>query len=390
MKKRILFLFTLAFALCACCLFASAQEPSPVVRDHIVYDLVPAEENTPAHYEVVSLFDSEDAMQGVTEITVPAEIDGVPVTAISCNRNHVYTYYDSVVETVNLPDTIETIGSYAFIQMRFLEAIELPAAVKSIGKSAFAHCDALTQITIPANVKSIDFACFSSCKKLTSIQLGDGLKAIGKSAFSQCTALQSLDLPTSLESIGRLAFYRTGLKSVRIPGGCALQDSAFMLATKLKKVVFENRTNADTNFIAPSAFASCGKLLKVYLPKEAAPYSIPAGTFTYCTRLKAVHRTTHVKSVGNVAFEGCKSLSVFTVPAEIESIGTGVFKDCDGFKKLRVLATSSAFLTAKKQNAAFLQTLPDGCKVYVKTAAMKRAFVNAGCTNRVIVKADLK
>ena len=45
--------------------------------------------------------------------------------------------------------------------------------------------------------------------------------------------------------------------------------------------------------------------------------------------------------------------------------------------------------TTEHKNSSFFKTLPKTCKVYVKTAGMKQAFVNAGCTNKISVKADL-
>lgn len=391
MKKRILFLFTLAFALCACCLFASAKTFETKTVDHVVYIFYPETETRPEYCAVMSLFDTKEAMKGVTELTIPAEVDGVPVKSIFFDNLKLGSYVEAEVETIHLPDTLESISLKAFINMRSLKTVNIPESVTAIGQSAFSGCSGLTEITLPEGLLGLGKGCFKDCRNLSKVQFsGNKLERIRDYAFARCYALQYIDLPASLNEIGRWAFYRAGLKSVRIPGGCKLDNIAFSKATKLKKVVFEDRTNDDPAFIGASAFSDCPRLLKVYLPKEAAPYSIPAGTFTYCTRLKAVHRTTHVKSVGNVAFEGCESLSVFTVPAEIESIGTGVFQGCDGFKKLRVLATSPAFLTAEKNSADFLQDLPDTCRVYVKTNTMCGAFLDAGCPGKVLVKADLK
>ena len=389
MKKRILFLFTLAFALCACCLFASAKTFETRTVDHVVYIFYPATEELPERCSVMSLFDSEEAMQGVTELTIPAEIDGVPVTSIFKDTR--LSYIDAELETVHLPDTLQSISLDAFQHMRSLQEIEIPSSVTAIGQRAFLGCTGLTEITLPDGLVGLGKGCFKDCKNLAQVQYtGDKLEKIGDYAFARCGKLQTFAMPASLQSIGRYAFYRTGVKSVRIPGGCCLNALAFSYATKLKKVVFEDRTGKDAYLIGLSAFSGCSNLLKVYFPKETAPFQIPANAFAGCKKLQAVYRTSQVTAIGASAFYGCESLRSFTVPEGITAIGTYAFENCTGLKKLRVLATSTAFLTAKKQNAAFLKTLPEGCKVYVKTAAMQRAFVSAGCTNKVIVKADLK
>jgi hypothetical protein len=390
MKKRILFLFTLAFALCACCLFASAKTFETKTVDHVVYIFYPETETRPEYCAVMSLFDTKEAMKGVTELTIPAEVDGVPVKSIFFDNLKLGSYVEAEVETIHLPDTLESISLKAFLNMRSLKTVNIPESVTAIGQSAFSGCTGLTEITLPEGLLGLGKGCFKACKNLKTVDIqGNGLKKIGYAAFGRCASLQYIDLPESLETIGGQAFFRSGLRLLRVPGGCTLEARALMNAFKLKKVVFEDRTNG-TFPMGANAFYGCKNLLKVYLPKKAYPYSIPGGAFADCTRLKAVYRTEHVQNVWNAAFEACTSLSVFTVPAGIENIGPGAFRGCTALKKLRVLAETSAFLSVEKDSADFLQDLPDTCRVYVKTAAMKRAVVNAGCPGKVIVKADLK
>jgi hypothetical protein len=390
MKKRILFLFTLAFALCACCLFASAKTFETKTVDHVVYIFYPETETRPEYCAVMSLFDTKEAMKGVTELTIPAEVDGVPVKSIFFDNLKLGSYIDAEVETIHLPDTLESISLKAFLNMRSLKTINIPESVTAIGQSAFSGCTGLTEITLPEGLLGLGKGCFKACKNLKTVDIqGNGLKKIGYAAFGRCASLQYIDLPESLETIGGQAFFRSGLRLLRVPGGCTLEARALMNAYKLKKVVFEDRTGGYYP-MGVNAFYGCKNLLKVYLPKKAYPYSIPGGAFAYCTRLKAVYRTEHVQNVWNAAFEGCTSLSVFTVPAGIENIGPGAFRGCTALKKLRVLAETSAFLSVEKDSADFLQDLPDACKVYVKTNAMRGAFLDEGCPCRVIVKADLK
>ena len=393
MNKKICLYFALLLILvCGCCFYSSAEEENRIVVNHVVYQLIPADKETLEHYDLVSFFDSEDASQTTTKITIPSEINGIPVTTIDAqNIPASDMYFNSVVEEIVLPDTITEIGKHAFVNMRNLSSIEIPASVTSLGYAAFSYCNSLKEITIPESVETIGFGCFARCKKLQEVNiLGNGLKTIGKTAFSRCAKLQSVTLPASLQSIGRLAFFRSGLKSVRIPGSCRLDSDAFSTATKLKKVVFEDRTNDDAGFLSAGAFSNCSNLLKVYLPKQAPNYRIYGATFSFCRKLKAVYRTEHVTHIHLEAFTACESLTSFTIPAGIKQVDYSAFKGCDGLKKLRVLATDASVFVNHRKYGNCLQTLPDDCKIYVKTAAMKRAVADAGCTNKVIVKADLK
>ena len=163
-----------------------------------------------------------------------------------------------------------------------------------------------------------------------------------------------------------------------------------MNAYKLKKVVFENRTTDALPLNGFSIFANCERLLKVYLPKQAPKYQLYPDVFSGCSRLKAVYRTDSISAIWGNAFEGCDALTSLTIPAGVEKVNYNAFLNFTGIKKLRVLTTNASVFVDDAENGNCLETLPDTCKVYVKTANMKRAVVDAGCKNTVIVKADLK
>ena len=68
----------------------------------------------------------------------------------------------------------------------------IPNSVTSIGDYAFYGCDDLTSITIPNSVTSIGGYAFYGCTGLTSITIGNSVTSIGGRAFSGCTGLISI------------------------------------------------------------------------------------------------------------------------------------------------------------------------------------------------------
>jgi len=71
---------------------------------------------------------------------------------------------------------------------------------------------------IPNTVTSIGNYAFSCCYGLTSINLPDGITSIGDYAFDCCFNLKSVNIPSSVTSIGRLAFRACeNLVSIFIP-----------------------------------------------------------------------------------------------------------------------------------------------------------------------------
>lgn len=90
--------------------------------------------------------------QTLTEINVPAELDGKPVTQI---RDAAFMDCANL-ESVTLPDTIEIIEDDAFQGCTNLTYINMPKSIRKIDDSAFAGCTSLTSVFMPRDVGTID------------------------------------------------------------------------------------------------------------------------------------------------------------------------------------------------------------------------------------------
>ena len=94
--------------------------------------------------------------------------------------------------SVTIPNSVTSIGDYAFTGCYNLTSIEIPNSVTSIGNYAFSGCSGLTSVTIPNSVTSIGEAAFSGCSGLTSITIPNSVTSIGSSVFSYCSGLTSV------------------------------------------------------------------------------------------------------------------------------------------------------------------------------------------------------
>ena len=91
-----------------------------------------------------------------------------------------------------IPNSVTSIGDYAFYDCDALTSITIPNSVTSIGDYAFRGCDALTSITIPNSVTSIGNYAFTYCESLTSVTIGNSVTSIGWEAFVGCDALKTV------------------------------------------------------------------------------------------------------------------------------------------------------------------------------------------------------
>lgn len=156
-------------------------------------------------------------------------------------------YYDRI-KTVKIPNTVKTIGDYAFYDCKKLKNINIPTSVTNIGDCAFYGTN-LNRITISGNVSSINYSLFSDCYNLENVELRNGIKKIEFGAFSKCKSLKEIKLPESLISIGQGALSEcVKLSKIELPDSLKrVEMFAFIGCTNLEKVIIpKNVSKIDT------------------------------------------------------------------------------------------------------------------------------------------------
>ena len=222
-------------------------------------------------------------------------------TKVICDRAFDYCSLTSI----NLPNSVTSIGEWAFYECRSLTSINIPHSVTSIGNSAFSWCDSLTSINIPNSVTTIGDEAFYECKSLTSINIPDSVTSIGDGAFDECSSLASINIPDSVTSIGNAAFSKCeSLTNINIPDSVIkMEGNPFAswhgsLSIESKSFIYENDVlfNADKTII-------------IAYRADDESYNIP----------------NTVTSIGNAAFYECKSLTSINIPDSVTNIGRSAF-----------------------------------------------------------------
>ena len=133
---------------------------------------------------------------GDSAVTVP---DGVKHISDAFQMN------DAIV-SVDLPDSLLTIGISAFAFCSELRTVRFGNALVSIGNGAFDSCEKLTSLTLPATLESIGSYAFRDCFFISDVYFGSSLKSIGEYAFSGDMRIKAVTLPVSTEFIDSYAF----------------------------------------------------------------------------------------------------------------------------------------------------------------------------------------
>lgn len=94
--------------------------------------------------------------------------------------------------SINIPETVTSIGKYTFYQCRSITSLNIPGSVKSIESSAFEGCTGLTSVSFSKGLTSIGGSSFEGCKGLTSITIPSTVTSIALNAFSGCNSLNTI------------------------------------------------------------------------------------------------------------------------------------------------------------------------------------------------------
>ena len=167
---------------------------------------------------------------------------------------------------------LTAISQGAFAGAQSLSTINLPESVQTIGDEAFRNCTALTTITIPDKVTTIPRYAFSGCTALTSVSIPDDVVSIAEGAFENCYALDSIKLPSKLSSVSASTFFGCSkLSEVTIPSGVVnIGAKAFAYCASLVKITIP----ATVTVIGQNAFLGVyGLTMYCHSGSHAASYA---------------------------------------------------------------------------------------------------------------------
>jgi len=248
-------------------------------------------------------------------VTVPAIIDGFPVTTIGGSA-----FESTSVGSVVLPNSITNILYEAFIYCAKLTNVTVPSSVIEIQNFAFLGCPLLADIAVDSHnafYSSVDGVLFDKDQttllqcpetKTGTYTIPDTVSSIGSEAFYGCGSLTNVML-------GRL------VSSVSTGGG-----DMFFNCTNLVAITV-NTNNDFYSDIGGVLFTKNRSTVVLYPWGRAGAYTIPAGT----------------TSIGYSAFYYRQSLAGVTMPASLTNISDGAFGSCGALAAFTVDGNNPVF-----------------------------------------------
>ena len=239
--------------------------------------------------EVTFLY-SDSYNYHVDNVVIPEEVTYMNRTRkVTSIGSDAFKY--SSLTSVTIPNSVTSIGSYAFESCYSLTSVTIPNSVTSIGDGAFQGCHGLTSVTISDITAwlSISFAgsesnplcyayhLFLNGEEVKDLTIPNSVTSIGDYTFSGCSSLTSVTIPSSVTSIGHSAFdWCSSLASVNIPSSVTtIGDYAFQRCSSLTSVTIGN----SVTYIGDNAFYGCSSLTSI-ISKMMNPCKIPSNCFT--------------------------------------------------------------------------------------------------------------
>ena len=317
----------------------------------------------------------------VTNVIIPAAIDGVTITGIApyafANRgSSQYVYSNEKLASVSIPKTVTEIGDHAFDACVNLSSLRIASgsSLTTIGEYAFQDCDTLQTLVIPDGVTTIGKRAFYGCDSVERLTIPDSATSIGQEAF-YFSALKHLTMPGELDSSDWLRNWIT-LESITFTGkrivgqphwiedndrGGFEHFGSDIYCRNAKKIIISDSVEviephafcgcseltevtgcANVTSIGEFAFLNCNNLSHVELGQKLT--TIERQAFLQCDSLTEVTLPEGIKSLGFACFAWCGKLVSINLPDSLETIGRGCFYECEKLQLIDLSAVPAVIM----------------------------------------------
>lgn len=270
--------------------------------------------------------------------TMPANTKIVVKDGTTCICNYAFSNQTNLIE-IELPNSLLYLGTedtsfseygYVFNYCTGLTTIKIPAGVKDIVRYTF-RGSGLKTIELPETLESIGNSSFRSCTSLESIVIPDKVRTIGKNTFRSCSQLQQVTMPSYLMSVASDAFRDCNqLQRVDISnlGGWCNVDFTDYRANPLTYAHHLYLNGEEVVDFETDSYCLLPYFNSYYNAWRLANYdweTIKPLVFYGCQSIKTVSINENITSIGNSAFYNCTALESVKTEAKPFTLSTYAF-----------------------------------------------------------------
>ncbi len=266
--------------------------------------------------------------------------------------------YRTQIKTVTVDAGVTSIGDRAFVSCSALTAVTIPEGVTSIGDYAFSGCSALTAVTIPESVTSIGVGSFSGCSSLTFVTIPESVTSIGVGSFYGCSSLAGIEFMGNAPTVGITPFPSKKAGEFLIHYHENTTGWTSPLWNEYYTVCVEDMSS-EYSALNSSNINSQGILFT--LNEEALTaivgtnsnsygdynnsgyYGVGDGNVVIPDVVTKDGKTYRVIGIGSYAFAKNKAVKTVELGANVTSIDSNAFWDCQNFTAFTVSAGSTHY-----------------------------------------------
>ena len=282
---------------------------------------------------------------------IPSEYEGKPVTAIAdlAFADGVNYGTSPAISTVVIPDSITSIGNFAFSGCTSLYTVVLSQNLITIGEGAFSNTP-IPSMKLPNTVTSIGASAFAQCHNLSEVIIPDSVTTVGAELFYD--AYNKMNVTVYCETFSKPSgwadnwAYISAYKDANVVWGYITEftDESYFTFTELadgtysvkardvsnlpdKVVVPDTYNGKAVTVIDYSAFYGSPNLERVILPEGITV--IDNNAFEECRKLTKIHLPNSLTTINASAFGYCTILPSITIPSAVDYIGGWAFYNCN-------------------------------------------------------------
>ena len=260
------------------------------------------------------------------------------------------------VKSVTFKDNINLteIGAHAF-EGTSLTFLTLPDTVETLGEFAFGNINTLNSVNIPEKLTTADRA-FAGSKKLNELR----------------NKIEGIRIPDGM-------FENTGLTTFIVPSGIKEIGKYAFRNNKSTAISFEDHQEGFKDVILPVGLTKIDS--RAFESTEIGYYDIPDtvseigdGAFRFNPNLKSIKLPSELKALKGYLFEGNKGMKQLVIPDKVESIDTNAFVNMEGLENVYIPASVTKIgekLIANKDKVTFHVVSGSYAETYLKANGFK-------------------